>query len=293
MISIIKKRFPEAVSIKEKDAFIFYTADKEHIVTCKKIPYVGRSNGCMLETKNKRVFISHEDNPEYAYKNMEEWYIASPIYGKKFNAKYNVNVIPLMSERTFSGLGNLEETIRKNNKQYDFVFMGAINSGERVALRNFLEKTKLKKALFLDTTKHDKIDMAKYVELISRAKFGFCPRGVGHSSFRLYESLAVGTVPIVTGSKEYPYENDFDWDSFSVRGVYEDAPPNHNHAIQKKWRDKYSELFTKLTEKAYSIIETGKYEEYRKRGMTFYDRIYSKEYIYTKILDKLFAQEGI
>lgn len=56
-----------------------------------------------------------------------------------------------------------------------------------------------------------------YLERLSKSKFAFCPRGAGSSSIRLYESLSVGTIPIITGMKEYPFDDEYNWDSFSLR----------------------------------------------------------------------------
>lgn len=47
-------------------------------------------------------------------------------------------------------------------------------------------------------------DAARFRELISRSKFVVCPRGHGPSSFRLYETLYAGRVPVVVSDSWLP-----------------------------------------------------------------------------------------
>jgi hypothetical protein len=62
--------------------------------------------------------------------------------------------------------------------------------------------------------------MKSFLKEIASAEFVFCPRGVGSSSFRLYETLMVGSVPIVTGMNQFPFKLDenVSWGRFAVRG---------------------------------------------------------------------------
>ena len=59
--------------------------------------------------------------------------------------------------------------------------------------------------------------MKKYLDDLSQCNFVLCPRGTGTSSFRLYETLMMGSIPIITGMKDYPFDDECDWDSFSLR----------------------------------------------------------------------------
>ena len=53
---------------------------------------------------------------------------------------------------------------------------------------------------------------------VASSKFCFAPRGIGSSSFRLYQSLMSGTIPIIYGMKDRPFTDDLNWDEFSVNG---------------------------------------------------------------------------
>ena len=55
-----------------------------------------------------------------------------------------------------------------------------------------------------------------YAETILRSKFILCPRGAGVTSFRLYEAIQAGRVPVVLGDDWVPPEGP-DWGSFILR----------------------------------------------------------------------------
>ncbi len=52
----------------------------------------------------------------------------------------------------------------------------------------------------------DHVDQCKrrYAEVIGASKFVLCPRGAGPSSFRLYEAMAAGRVPVILGDDWVP-----------------------------------------------------------------------------------------
>ena len=57
---------------------------------------------------------------------------------------------------------------------------------------------------------------ARYRETIGRSKFVLCPRGAATCTFRLFEAMACGRVPVVLSDEWVPPE-DIDWDSCSLR----------------------------------------------------------------------------
>ena len=99
----------------------------------------------------------------------------------------------------------------------------------------------------------DRIERIRdFLNEVSLSRFTFCPRGNGSSSFRLFESLEVGSVPIVTGMIDYPFIDEVDWDSFSIRGEsIEDLPI----LIEKS---------KNLTEKEYEVM--------RQNGIDFWEQ---------------------
>ena len=57
---------------------------------------------------------------------------------------------------------------------------------------------------------------ARYAEIIGRSKFVLCPRGQGYASFRLFETLAAGRVPVIV-SDEWTEPAGPDWNACSLR----------------------------------------------------------------------------
>jgi len=57
---------------------------------------------------------------------------------------------------------------------------------------------------------------ANYADVLRRSKFVLCPRGAGTSSFRLFETMAAGRVPVIIGD-EWVAPSGPLWETFSVR----------------------------------------------------------------------------
>lgn len=56
-----------------------------------------------------------------------------------------------------------------------------------------------------------------YISLLAKSHFSLCPRGTGISSVRLFESLAMGSIPIIIADGySLPLEGTLNWDSFSI-----------------------------------------------------------------------------
>jgi hypothetical protein len=63
---------------------------------------------------------------------------------------------------------------------------------------------------------------AAYAEKIKSSKFVLCPRGSGTASFRLFETLAAGRVPVIVSDEWVPVEGP-DWSLCSIRLAEADA----------------------------------------------------------------------
>jgi hypothetical protein len=57
---------------------------------------------------------------------------------------------------------------------------------------------------------------ARYDEVLTRSRFVLCPRGRGTSTFRLYEALAAGRVPVII-SDDWVAPAGADWEACSLR----------------------------------------------------------------------------
>lgn len=58
---------------------------------------------------------------------------------------------------------------------------------------------------------------ARFVETLSRSIFALCPRGYGKTSFRMYEAMQLGSIPVYIYDEPWlPYTDVLDWNEFAV-----------------------------------------------------------------------------
>jgi hypothetical protein len=109
---------------------------------------------------------------------------------------------------------------------YLFSFMGSIrNSPVRRDLaqlshpRAFFKNTsdEFELLLQLRLSQRDRLDYyRRYAELTKASKFVLCPRGVGASTIRLFETMRMGRVPVILSDEWVPPEGP-SWEKFSLR----------------------------------------------------------------------------
>jgi exostosin family protein len=83
---------------------------------------------------------------------------------------------------------------------------------------------------------HSDAAREQYVATVQRSKFVLCPRGHGPSSFRLYETLAAGRVPVVI-SDDWLAPPRIDWGACSVRVPESDVArmPQLLGDLERRW----------------------------------------------------------
>jgi hypothetical protein len=60
-------------------------------------------------------------------------------------------------------------------------------------------------------------NLQNFLDITSRSIFSLCPRGYGKSSFRLYEVMQLGSIPVfIYDQKWIPFEDEIDWNEFCV-----------------------------------------------------------------------------
>jgi hypothetical protein len=91
------------------------------------------------------------------------------------------------------------------------VFIGRVNT--HPIRRELFKKFKGQKDILVS----DSLTGSKrYAKQISRADLSICPRGFGGSSFRFYESIELGTVPVLIGDMDTrPFQDDIPWNDYS------------------------------------------------------------------------------
>jgi len=237
-----------------------------------------RTGGMFEQYKHKMVVYAMHDTPSFAYQDPEVLkFISQPLYGREENKRWNIVSMPLqMRHFEYSLILDQEyiESARNTEKKYDFCFIGQTGYQGR----NFLEPENIdlpngSTYLFENTQPiwsvkdvEERVKLSKeFCSKIASARYCFAPRGVGSSSFRLYQSLMVGTVPIIYGMKDRPFEDVLDWSDFSIDGDYCSLTGSLELPSEKD------------------------YECMRERGMTIWDQYFhmqkTDEYLFQKYLE--------
>jgi hypothetical protein len=142
--------------------------------------------------------------------------------------------------RTFCYLGSLNQFLELRSPRGDgsedvfFSFQGALSSPPRSRL---FETKFSRKDIFIEKVApiwgpqifgtHLNDMKKRYVDMIARSRFVLCPRGNGTSSFRLFEVMQCGRVPVVISDSWVPPEG-VDWKTCSVRIRESDIPQISN-----------------------------------------------------------------
>jgi len=238
-------------------------------VLIKPSDYVNFINDSRMKPfLHKGVVFANDDNPNYLLgENKVKKLIAQPLQKKGFLMQYNAITIPLiMTDHLRIHLDDeFLNKCRNQKKIYDYYFVGQFY-GKRNKLLNFNEGNSVikKTTSIYHLNEEQKIKTIKEFLLeLSKAKFGFAPRGVGSNSFRLYECLMVGTIPISTDVIEYPFNDVVDWDDMVIRGSLD----NLNSLIGRS-----------------KMIN---YDTYRKNGIEFWENYVKMNKCYEYIKEKL------
>ena len=66
-----------------------------------------------------------------------------------------------------------------------------------------------------ETVSDKKADLFKYIT--QRSIFSLCPRGYGATSYRLYESIQLGAIPVYVSDKHLlPWNDEINWEDFCI-----------------------------------------------------------------------------
>lgn len=180
---------------------------------------------------HKAIFYAMHDTPSFAYVVPEGIkFIAQPLMNRVQNQEHGVVSIPLQMRKfeleVIRDTDFIEE-LRCIPKEYDFCFIGQTGYRGREVFRP--ENLKLpvgSKYLFRETqpiwgvkSLKERVKLTKdFCREVASSKFCFAPRGIGSSSFRLYQALMSGTIPIVYGMEDRPFEDELNWNDFSING---------------------------------------------------------------------------
>ena len=65
---------------------------------------------------------------------------------------------------------------------------------------------------------YDSLGFNQYKEILNKSIFTLAPRGYGYTSFRIYEAILAGSIPIYIweNKKIIPFKEELNWNEFSV-----------------------------------------------------------------------------
>jgi hypothetical protein len=179
--------------------------------------------------------------------------------GGIFNMPKNQNLsyvpLPLIADKYTD--------IPTGNKKYIASYIGRNTHPIRVDLEKFFKRDKNYYVKNLNDM-HSEFDSEKqeqFKKIISESYFSLAPRGFGPTSFRLYESIELGVVPVYIGEDFLlPFSEIIDWEKLCVLVRYEDL---------KNLKKILSEIID--SNRYIEMINYGKYceEKYFNNNFTF------------------------
>lgn len=101
----------------------------------------------------------------------------------------------------------------------------------------------------------------KFIEITCNSKFVLCPRGYGRNSFRFYEVLKLGSIPIyVWDDIEWlPYKDDMDYDTFCI-SININEIHNLKNLLKSIDCDKYNKMVSEYNERKHLFTLDGLYD---------------------------------
>ena len=117
---------------------------------------------------------------------------------------------------------NIDTSILREKRTRLFSFMGSTQTHEiRRGLTVLYPNNCFDSGALwaLDPSLKNKDELRKnYIELLADSDFSLCPRGTGISSVRLFESMAMGAIPvIIADGYQPPLPKIIDWSKVSIR----------------------------------------------------------------------------
>ena len=195
--------------------------------------------------QDKFVLWAMHDTPTFAYEDTTTLkFISQPLKGSDENQKHRIVPVPLQMRHYEYEMIKADwfpdwlAKLRETKKEYDFMYVGQTGYQGREFLRNldlpnyYLEETS---PIWGIRETESRIELnKKFCEKLAKSKYVFCPRGEGSSSFRLFQSLMSGSVPIISGMEDRPF-SDQDWESFAEFGEnYSSLPLEGEYNLKRE-----------------------------------------------------------
>ena len=94
----------------------------------------------------------------------------------------------------------------------------------------------------------NKNEFVTFIDLTLNSKFCLCPRGYGQSSFRMYEAMQLGSIPVYISNTPYlPFSDELNYEDFCVI-LYENDLMNIEEILKSYSDDKIEQMTEKMKE---------------------------------------------
>jgi hypothetical protein len=199
------------INSKFKYLSIFWTNVLNHNVNC-----MDTINNYKLIQPNLYTITQHDDG----FRNYAQTIEPNMLFfsaGKFFKHKNNIDV-PLIYDDD-----NYLENIRKARKNEEIKYLCSFIGAQTHQIRkNLFNSYKDDSSMYFSvknwTPAVPKDSQDEFINITLKSKFGLAPRGYGCTSFRLYEILKLGKVPVYICNDEFklPYKEIFDFSEICV-----------------------------------------------------------------------------
>lgn len=199
-----------ATSLEEADVYIYH--DKLNTDIGEYIELAKQHN------KNIIAFYNDDNSTPIALPTNVKVYRTSILKSKQ---KENEYPLPAWSEDFYTSRGNIN--IRSKGNKAVIGFCGAITHPIRNTAINLLkhniniETNFLLRNSFWGGNIHNQDLRNEYINNILDSDFILCCRGAGNFSYRLYETMSLGRVPIIVDTDiALPCDDIIDWKTISI-----------------------------------------------------------------------------
>jgi hypothetical protein len=188
----------------------------------------------------KKCYLYHDNDDTITLLPTISPSICKSFYNKKIHTPYHY------IEQIFNNPYIEYQPERVVDKKFLFSFIGASRTYPKVRDQiityyqgddNILD-TKDLNSWELEEEERD-IYYKSYAQILMQSKFILCPRGIGPSSYRQYESMKMGIAPVII-SDEWVAPHSIDWKSCSIRIQEKDV--GNLEEILKSRESEYIEL---------------------------------------------------
>lgn len=131
-----------------------------------------------------------------------------------------------------------QKYIKEHKRDIFCSFVGTYVDSEKYECRkNLYQKYYDDKDFYFTPLRHWErvVTEDKFIEFVTvtqRSLFTLCPRGYGLSSFRLYEAMQLGSIPVFVYDEEFfPFNEEVDWNDFCVL-VHKSEINNLKHKLE-------------------------------------------------------------